>query len=62
MLDAAISAPGRQQLAQAFRLCDASSLADREAVLALQRDVMYSYQGMAQVRSDCDRQPCKATV
>jgi hypothetical protein len=49
MLDAAISAPGRQQLAQAFKLCDASNLSDREAVLALQRDVLYTYQGFAQV-------------
>src|SRR5689334_6576105 len=49
MLDAAISAPGRQQLAQAFRLCNAASLTDRDAVLALQRDVLYSYQGFAQV-------------
>lgn len=54
MLDAAISAPGRQQLAQAFKLCDTSSLTDREAVLALQRDVLYTYQGFAQVCSEGD--------
>jgi hypothetical protein len=49
MLDSAISEPGRQQLAQTFRLCDAARLDSKDAAQALQRDVMYSFQGFAQV-------------
>jgi hypothetical protein len=50
MLDSAISPAGRQQLAQTFRLCEPARLASKEAVQALLRDVLYTFQGIAQVR------------
>lgn len=53
MLDAAISPAGRQQLAQTFKLCDVTRLDSKEAVQALLRDLLYTFQGIAQVRVGC---------
>lgn len=52
LLDAGISTPGRQQLAQTFKLCDASKLDNKAAVQALLQDMLYTFQGFAQVQFD----------
>lgn len=50
LLDSGVSAPGRQQLVRAFKLCDESLLSSNEAVEELLRSILDQWQGYVQVR------------